>query len=35
MGYIGGALYLAVYLYVAWQQMRTRPLGQAVLTASR
>jgi hypothetical protein len=29
MGYIGGALYLAVYLYLAWQQMRTRPIGQA------
>jgi len=29
MGYIGGALYLAVYLYLAWQQRRTRPIEQA------
>jgi len=29
MGYVGGALYLAVYLYLAWQQMRTRPIEQA------
>lgn len=29
MGYIGGALYLAVYLYLAWQQMRTCPVEQA------
>ena len=33
MGYIGGALYLAVYLYLAWQQMRTR-LGQRVMAGA-
>jgi hypothetical protein len=31
MGYIGGALYLAVYTYLAWQQMHTR---QAERTAA-
>ena len=29
MGYVGGALYLAVYLYLAWQQMRTGSIEQA------
>jgi hypothetical protein len=33
MGYIGGTLYLAVYLYLAWQQRRTRPLERAASTA--
>jgi hypothetical protein len=32
MGYIGGVLYLAVYLYLAWQQMRTRPVVQPAHT---
>ena len=34
MGYVGGALYLAVYLYLAWQQMRARSLEQAAPQAS-
>jgi hypothetical protein len=29
MGYIGGALYLGVYLYLAWQQRGARPIEQA------
>jgi hypothetical protein len=33
MGYIGGALYLAAYLYLAWGQMRARRHEQATLAA--
>jgi hypothetical protein len=33
MGYIGGALYLGVYLYLAWQQRGMRRLEQAASAA--
>jgi len=34
LGYTGGALYLAAYLYLAWGQMRARRVGQAAPGAS-